>query len=126
MSRKLLAIPVVVLLALTTACNSRFTVDDIDFSTLSDFQREILDDGIVMHSEYESAMLHTRDCYGEAGFEVGAMEISKGLLSFEAEISYEGLADPEAADRKALAAIRQCDIEYSQIVGLVWTESLSG
>lgn len=125
MPRKFLTIPAIALFALMTGCTSGLTSADIDFSTLPTFQREILDDGVVTPSEYESAMLQTRDCYGEAGFEVSAMEVSRGILRFEADISYEGLADPEAADKQALEATRNCDIEFSDVVALVWVESLS-
>ncbi|MCL2454027.1 MAG: hypothetical protein FWD18_01805 [Micrococcales bacterium] len=97
---------------------------DEDIATMSEFQRNILEDGVVTYAEYESAIIAERQCVQDAGFEVSeVMDIGAGQLGFTTEISTAGAADPDAAVTEAHRVIDACGEEYAKYVATAWAES---
>jgi len=83
-------------------------------------QAQILQDGQVSDAEYEQAVTADRDCVIAAGYEPAELVRDNGQLGFTVTASYEGQADPEAADRTFPATVDRCREEHSTSVGTVW------
>ena len=83
-------------------------------------QAAILTDGEVSDAEYEQAVTADRDCVIAAGYEPAELVWDNGQLGFTVTASYEGEADPEAADKAFLATVDRCREEHSTLVATVW------
>lgn len=83
----------------------------------TDYQRAILDDGLVTDAEYEQALLARRDCVQNAGAVPGDI-YTKGNneLTFDYEITAPTPARLEEVQREADA----CMHEYFTEIGQVW------
>lgn len=113
---------------LLSVCSSEteqnLAVGDIDSGQVSGFQRAILEDGIVTASEYEMAMIATRDRFELLGMTVGPITRSGDILEFESEADYSESLDPEGEEERIVAGINDCRDEHIRTVGLIWSESL--
>ncbi|MCL2454028.1 MAG: hypothetical protein FWD18_01810 [Micrococcales bacterium] len=97
---------------------------DEDIAAMPEFQRNILEDGVVTYAEYESAVIAQRSCLEEAGYSPGEIEdIGGGQIGFIVEVDYSHEPDPAAADALFLATDRHCNEEYLFYVGTAWAES---
>lgn len=68
----------------------------------SDFQEEILADGLIEPAEYQRAIEADRACVAESGCEVGDLSWGGGERGFTADADYSTDVDPEAADQRFL------------------------
>lgn len=117
-------------LVLTFAGCAKSAADDLftseQIAQMPEFQRNILDDGVVTYAEYESAIIAQRSCMEEAGYSPNEIEEipGTGQIGFTVEADYSDAADPAAADAEFLAAGKQCYDDYSVFVATAWAESL--
>lgn len=115
----LAAVGLFVLAGCSAPAEPEITELDVDAiaAETSDFQRGILEDGVVLPEEYERAVLAQRECVTAAGASAGEIE-SRGNneLSFDWEI--------EAPSQEELDSITSeadsCVEEYVDAVGSVW------
>ncbi|QUC00770.1 hypothetical protein [Cellulosimicrobium cellulans] len=99
-------------------------LSDSDLEAAPEFQREILADGNVTWSEYESSVIAQRDCVEAAGYSPGPIEKYGSQLEFITESDYSDSPDPEAADAEFRKTLGDCDEEYASMVRIVYGESL--
>ncbi len=99
--------------------------------TASQYQAELLQDGVLTFSEYESAILAAVKCEEAAGFKILAFPIpgKPGRpgpeLSTRGEYQYVQASD-DGADRAELgAALQRCEEEYVSIVKPLWAEHVA-
>lgn len=111
----------IVLTIAVTACKQQEEPTDFDVQALasdsSEYQQEILRDGVVTADEYEAALLSSRDCIAAAGGIPGEIvEMDGNQLGFETLIE----AETEEAGKKISDALRTCNSEYFYEVSQVW------
>ncbi len=88
-------------------------------ASTSQFQKEILTDGVVTPAEYESALLAHRQCVTEAGADAGQLyEIGNNELTFD----YEVVADSDEAVNEINTLADECMNLYRRDVGAVWAQ----
>lgn len=88
-------------------------------STTSEYQRAILEDGVVEFEEYEAAVLETIRCIEDAGFEItGGPELRGG--QFQYSWGSPGESDPDGSRGRQVGT--QCGEEYSRDVHRAWVE----
>ncbi|MGN8553446.1 UNVERIFIED_CONTAM: hypothetical protein OHV15_12770 [Microbacterium sp. SLM126] len=110
-----------VLLAGCAAQGTDSAHDTLDLDALleetTDFQREIVEDGVVTAAEFERALLARRECVADVGATPGDIYTgSNGELTFDYDITAE-------SDDEALAIQRDADAclqDYFADVGTVW------
>jgi hypothetical protein len=119
-----IVVGLVIVGALLPACVAQSPADDHDtldlealLESTTDFQREIIGDGVVTAPEFERALLARRECVADAGAEPGDIYTgSNGELTFDyditAEDEEEALTIQQSAD--------ECLPEYFTDVGAVW------
>lgn len=95
--------------------------DRLDLDALMDetteFQRAIIEDGVVTAAEFERALLARRECVAEAGATPGGIYTgSNGELTFDYDITAESEEESLAIARDADACLE----DYFADVGSVW------
>jgi hypothetical protein len=86
-------------------------------SETTEFQREMLEDGVVTQAEYERALLAQRDCVIAAGAEPGELyEIGNNQFTFDYDISAATNDELDKIQVKADA----CTPKFFSDVGKVW------
>jgi hypothetical protein len=83
----------------------------------TDFQREIVEDGVVTAAEFERALLARRECVADAGATPGDIYAgSNGELTFDYDITAESEEEARIVQRDADACLQ----DYFADVGTVW------
>jgi hypothetical protein len=123
-------LPIVVLALAGASCGSSSNSQSEEFVTeflagalpnASDFQAEILNDGVVDFSEYERSVLATVSCLSEAGLEVLALELDPDghtLNYLYRGVDAEGNLLP---DSTVNARFNRCYSEFEELVSSVWS-----
>lgn len=92
---------------------------DVLLRDASDYEREILSDGVVTTAEYEQALLDWRDCVTAAGAQPSEIyAIGDNELTFDYEIT---AASDDARVQLEVEA-EACLPEYFNAVGIWWVE----
>ncbi|MCB1247049.1 MAG: hypothetical protein KDB69_07285 [Acidimicrobiia bacterium] len=78
----------IALIVAACASGSPSTSLNIGSEEISDYQREVLEDGVVTFSEYESAVLATMSCIEDNGFGV------RGPFDFQGGLSFDVIVAP--------------------------------
>lgn len=117
-SPRVRTIMVGLMVVLVSACASDAIGSDSDLSGLSEFQKEILEDGSVTYSELERAVLAFVDCAAANGVTV-EIAYREDIRAFE--YAYTGSADSFESD---LAEVEEgfCQTEFKSEVELVWAD----
>lgn len=89
-----------------------------------EFQRNIMSDGEVTWSEYESAVIAQRDCVADTKYQPGEIEKKGSRLDFVTEVDFAGIDDPNAASEAFEKVLKNCEREYADMVGTLWAEGL--
>jgi len=85
----------------------------------SEYQAQLLEDGVVSPEEYEQATLAHRQCVAESGAKPGEIyTILDNQLTFDWEVE----APDTAAVEKISAVADACFTEFKDAVGAVWAE----
>jgi hypothetical protein len=112
-----------VVLVLAAACggdedDGGARADIVEFAgTTSEYQRAILEDGVVEFEEYEAAVLETIRCIEDAGFEItGGPELRGG--QFHYSWGSPGSSDPDGSRGREVGT--RCAGEYSSDVQKAW------
>lgn len=88
--------------------------------TASEFQREIMSDGVILQSEYVEAISMERQCVQDAGYEVGELEWHAGQLGFttthDVPVEYYDHNDDDPFEIVELT-LDECREMYSSLVG---------
>ena len=94
---------------------------EVDWDSLSEYQKEILEDGVVTYAEYEKAATAEYECVKSVSpyFSVGPIEIKYGQFFYVTTTSYPEDITSEEIDRLDAQA-SQCDTEYLSEVGMQW------
>lgn len=90
-----------------------------EIDSISEYQSQILVDGLVTEDEYRQAVLAERDCVTEAGYETSEIIVDGRQMGFESSADYSNEADPEAADQEFLELTNNCSLEYTHTIGFV-------
>ena len=94
---------------------------DVDLDTLSEFQREILADGVVTYAEYEKAVSAEYECVKDVypNRTMGPIEPTRGQLAYTVETSFD-----EDMSAKEIAAVDAADFKcretYLEPVASKW------
>jgi hypothetical protein len=110
--------------ATSTGCSPRTVNDEpagLNLEAIlahtSDFQRKILEDGLVTSAEFELALLARRDCVALAGEKPGQIyEAGDGERTFDFDVT----AGTEQEMRNIQAKAEACLRDYFSDVGAVW------
>ena len=120
-------LPVVLLCLLSTGGCSYFAdgnqvrLDQIVVEDLPEFQREMVEDGVVTYGEYEKAKQAEYECVKNLRdyIVLSEMTVSRGQLGYTTRITYPegGAADePDRIDEET----QDCRDKYSSAVAAYW------
>lgn len=86
---------------------------------ISDFQKELLADGIVTDAEYRRAVEAARECVEKDGWETSEVRAGRHDYDLGFGVRFTGDHDPTAAD----ASMDRCHEEYQATVYWVYAQS---
>jgi hypothetical protein len=89
---------------------------------LSDFQKEILSDGVLTLAEYERAILAYRTCIEGYGYRIDHEYMptkNHGYGTYSSRVATVGETDTERAF--AEAGFKACERDYIEALGFVWS-----